>query len=77
MDMVYDSLYKTETASKLVREINQTKPGMFQDMDMMVGKLLSELSYAQSSNIGFSKKVDLLIQQQNMGSVIMDVFKVL
>ena len=77
MDMVYDSIYKTETASKLVREFNETKPGMFQDMGMMVGKLMSEISYAQSANIGFSKKIDLLIQQESMSGVIMDVFKVL
>jgi hypothetical protein len=54
MDMVYLSLYKTETAGKLAREINQTKPGMFEDMDMTVGKLESELKYAQNRDVAFS-----------------------
>lgn len=43
VDLIYESIDETETASVLTQEYKETKQGMFEDQSLIVGKLFNEL----------------------------------
>ena len=45
MDIIYESVGSKITAGKLAQEYNETKQGMFGDLDLITGQLFDELVY--------------------------------
>lgn len=77
MDIIYESVKSTTTAGKLAQEYNETKQGMFNDLDLVTGQLFDELVYVQGRDIRFNEKLDTLIQQETMSKVVKDIFEVM
>ena len=76
MDIIYESVRGKTTAGKLTQEYNETKQGMFDDLELVTGQLFDELVYVQGRNIRFGEKLDTLIQQETMSKVVKDILEV-
>ena len=77
VDLISELLKATPSAGKLVSEYNQTEQGMFENQNFITGQLYDELDYINSRDAKFYDKIDMLIQQETMSSVVTDILSVL
>ena len=73
VDLIYETISATPNAGKLIGEFFTTEEGMFKNDQFIVSKLYSELEYVMTLDELFFDKIDKLIMQPSMKSVIEEV----
>ena len=77
VELISEYLLATPNAGKLISEYFATEEGMFSNDEFMVSTLLNELELVQGLDLKFFKKIDKLIMQPTMKSVVEDVIQVI
>ena len=73
VDLIYETISATPNAGKLIGEFFTTQDDMFKNDEFIVSKLYSELEYVMTLDELFFDKIDKLIMQPSMKSVIEEV----